>query len=573
MMLPVRYEFFLASALEKVFPDERPMAMDKGARLSCWRGTRASVQLVYYAEPVVPGSRNELRFDLSVEGAPVQPSLRTVELIPVHLAYFEGADDMYLRYEPGLYPDLLKPMQEPIVTPRTHQYHTVWLTFDIPEDVAPGQYDVKVTAKARPIDDSPTGKPFVTREAEGLAFTNTFTLNVCKAVMPEQTLIHTEWFHCDCLCQYYGVKAMSEDFWRITENFISRAVHHGINMILTPIFTPPLDTGVGKERMTIQLVDVGVKDGSFTFDFSKLERWLDICRRHGAGYLEIPHFFTQWGATATPKIVATIDGREQRIFGWDIPATSIMYRAFLEELIPQLQAVLEKHGYDKQHVYYHVSDEPKLDQLEDYKAARAVITDLLEGCPIIDALSNVEFYHEGVVEHPVPANNHIKPFLDAQVKDLWTYYCCGQGHTVPNRFIAMPSARNRIMGTLMYHNNIVGFLQWGYNFYNSRCSGHPIDPFTQPDNEYAYPAGDSFIVYPGPNGEPLDSLRAEVQYDGFLDMRALQLLESVAGRKAAGKALFKGITEELSFDDYPREDDYLLALRERVADAIDAALS
>ena len=572
-MLPVRYEFFLASALEKVFPNERPAVMAEGSRLSCWRGTRASVQLVYFAEPVDTCLRTNLRFDIQAEGAPVQPTLRTVELIPVHLPAFETADDMYLRYEPGLFPDLLQPMDEPIVTPHLHQYHSVWLTFDVPADAEPGLYTVKVTAKARYFDESPTGKPEISPEAEGLAFTNTFTLNVCRAEMPEQKLIHTEWFHSDCLCHYYGVEAMSEEFWQIAENFISRAAKHGINMILTPIFTPPLDTAVGKERLTVQLIDISAKDGHFTFDFTKLDRWLAICRKSGVRYLEIPHFFTQWGATATPKIVATIDGREHRLFGWDMPATSMMYRAFLEELIPALQEALERNGYDKQHVYYHVSDEPNIDQLPAYRAARAVITDLLEGCPIIDALSNVEFYHQGVVEHPVPSNDHIKPFLEAKVKDLWTYYCCGQGNIVPNRFIAMPSARNRIMGPLMYYNNIVGFLQWGYNFYNSRCSGHPINPFMQPDNDYAYPAGDSFIVYPGPDGAPLDSLRAEVQYDGFLDMRALQLLETVAGRDAAEKALFEGITEAMAFDDYPRDASYLLALRERVADAIDAAVN
>ena len=30
------------------------------------------------------------------------------------------------------------------------------------------------------------------------------------------------------------------------------------------------------------------------------------------------------------------------------------------------------------------------------------------------------------------------------------YYCCAQSSLVPNRFFAMESARNRIMGVLMY---------------------------------------------------------------------------------------------------------------------------
>lgn len=571
-MLPIRYEFFLASALEKVFPAVRPAEMADGSRLTAWRGTRASVQLVYHA--VADGgmpSFNDMRFDISVTGAPCEATLRRVDLTPVQLPVFETADEFYLDYNPGLYPDVLTPMEEAVIVPRLRQYRSIWLTWDIPADATPGAYDVSVIAKARAIDDI-SGKTIVYEGADELVFTQHLTLNIARAELPEQTLIHTEWFHTDCLCDYYGVEAMSKEYWRITENYIQEATHLGINMLLTPVFTPPLDTDIGAERPTIQLIDITVQNGEFRFDFAKLERWLSLCRKHNVKYLEIPHFFTQWGAKATPKIVATIDGREQRIFGWDIPATSIMYRAFLEDLIPRLRAKLTEQGYDEAHVYYHVSDEPHLDQLDDYNAARNVILDLLDGCPIIDALSNFEFYEQGIVKHPIPANNHVQPFIDAKVPDLWTYYCCGQGHTVPNRFLAMPSARNRIMGALMYANNIVGFLQWGYNFYYARHSRYLIDPYQTADGDMTWPAGDPFIVYPGKDGMPVESIRAEVQYDGFVDMRALQLLESLAGREAAEAILRSGTDTALTFDDYPREAGYLIALRERIADAIDAAL-
>ena len=37
----------------------------------------------------------------------------------------------------------------------------------------------------------------------------------------------------------------SEDFWRICENYVRAMVRRGINMLLTPVHTPPLDTAVG----------------------------------------------------------------------------------------------------------------------------------------------------------------------------------------------------------------------------------------------------------------------------------------------------------------------------------------
>ena len=37
---------------------------------------------------------------------------------------------------------------------------------------------------------------------------------------------------------------------------MDNAVAHGVNLLYTPLFTPPLDTQVGGERTTVQLVDV-----------------------------------------------------------------------------------------------------------------------------------------------------------------------------------------------------------------------------------------------------------------------------------------------------------------------------
>ena len=128
------------------------------------------------------------------------------------------------------------------------------------------------------------------------------TVNVIDAQLPRQTLIHTKWFHTDCLSTYYGVEVFSEEYWRIVENFAQKAVQRGINMLLTPIHTPPLDTRVGSERPTVQLVDVYVNEqGAYSFGFEKLYRWVEMCKRCGVQYYEMAHLFTQWGAKHAPK--------------------------------------------------------------------------------------------------------------------------------------------------------------------------------------------------------------------------------------------------------------------------------
>src|SRR5699024_9999294 len=196
----------------------------------------------------------------------------------------------------------------------------------------------------------------------------------------------------------------------------------------------------------------------------------------------------------------------------------------------------------------------------------------LSDYPIIDALSNIEFYKEGIVKRPIPCSNNIEPFLEAEVPDLWTYYCVSQYRDVSNRFIAFPSARNRILGMQLYKYDIAGFLHWGYNFWYSQLSvNQNLNPFLVTDADQGFPAGDGFVVYPGEDG-PIVSLRFEVFHDAFQDLRALKLLESYIGKEEVISLLEEGLEQEITFKEYPHDDAWLLNKRQQINEKIKAAL-
>lgn len=114
--------------------------------------------------------------------------------------------------------------------------------------------------------------------------------------------------------------------------------------------------------------------------------------------------------------------------------------------------------------------------MDSYARAAALLREELEGCSIIDALSDYAFYEKGLLQRPVPSIDHLAPFLDHGVRPLWTYTCCAQSRDVSNRFMAMPSCRTRILGTQLYLYRIEGFLQWGYNFWYSSIPAMPSTP-------------------------------------------------------------------------------------------------
>ena len=121
------------------------------------------------------------------------------------------------------------------------------------------------------------------------------------------------------------------------------------------------------------------------------------------------------------------------------------------------------------------------------------------------------------------------------------------------------------MGTQMYYYGVEGFLHWGFNFYFSQLSRYPVDPYKCTDSGLAFPAGDPFIVYPGKNGMPEDSIRHEVFTEGLQDQRALQLLETKMPREKIMKELDKlSPDSKMSMANYPRGEKNMLAVRKKI---------
>lgn len=531
------------SSLQRVFLDGRCDLTEHNCD-SVLKGERYSYQIAYKS--------SEKFFAEIVIDSPLSQfiTVRSVGNVPSELPVYESDCEFCERNEPGLFPDVLFPIENNRVLIKRQNYYALWITVDLPKDTDAGDYEIKIKLK---------------KDGETIS-ENIFGLHVINAVLPEQKLIYTQWFHSDSIANYYKIPVFCEKFWALVESFIKAAVHTGVNMLLTPVFTPPLDTEIGGERLTVQLVDVKLENGKYSFGFDRFIRWVRLAQKCGIKYFEISHLFSQWGAKYTPKIVAEVNGSQKRIFGWETSADSIEYVEFLSAFIPQLIKVIRSLGIEKS-TFFHISDEPNEDQIESYSRSKSTVAPLLEDFPIIDALSDYSFYESGIINNPIPCINDIESFIEKGFPHPWTYYCCGQGGKLSNRFFGMPLSTTRIIGFQFFKYGIEGFLQWGFNFYNSQYSLRSIDPFAVTDADSAFPSGDSFTVYPGKSGA-IESVRSEVFFQALQDMRALTLLCDRIGKKrtiAAVEADFGIIT----FFDYPRGTEKMLKLRKSVNNYLD----
>lgn len=549
----------IVSSLEKAFADTSISDYKSLERISALRGERLSVQLLFSfttdeqtphfftrrTEPIISGNLSKYA------------GIRDIRHVPVILTHNAmGYDDNMLRVKPGLFPDVLTPLNYGgKVSLSFDSLFSAWIEINIPKDIEVGVSTLTVSLDF----------------GDGIKSESSVEIEVIGATLPDEDIYFTQWFHADCIAQYYEVPVWSDKHWAAVENFARVAANNGINVLLTPVFTPPLDTAVGGERLTTQLIGVTVEDGKYTFDFTLLDKWIAMCDRVGIKYLEISHFYTQWGAAHAPKIMATVNGEYKRIFGWDTDATSDEYRTFLRQFLTELLSHLKENGNDKRCIF-HISDEPGIDHLESYRAAKANIADLLEGYKIMDALSNIDFYKTGVLENPIPSSNHIEPFLAEGIKGLWTYYCVSQWDKVSNRYHSMPACRNRSIGMQMYKFNIEGFLHWGYNFYNNQFSEDPINPYLESQADQAFPGGDSCSVYPGRSGECLESMRLKVFFEALQDIKAMKLCEKLYSHDEVVAAIEEAFGSEIRFDVCAKSSEQMLNVREKINSMIKAKI-
>lgn len=537
----------IISPLIKVFPDQELEAKEY-VRASALGGEYFELQIAYYSEYTQMGLSLKVESDLKdITFGMVGYAVSEMPSYPDHDAYI-------LRDTPGIYPDpiyMVTGNRDIEVVGK--QWRSIYVTVKADADCA-GEHEIC----------------FCFEDEDGTKQTSVnFCLEIIGKNLPKQKTIHTEWFYFDCLATYYQTEVFSDKHWELLENYIKNYAEHGMNMVLTPLFTPALETAVGGERPTVQLVDVELENGVYCFDFKQLVRWFRLCRKYGIEYFELSHFYTQWGAHNAPKIIATVDGVQKQIFGWDTDAHGEEYKKFLAAFIPELITVVEKEGL-KGKCYFHISDEPFDEIFDVYKNASIMLKTLTGDYPIMDALSEYRFYEEGLLDMPVVSSDHIHNFIEKGVEHLWVYYCCAQMSEVSNRSFNMSGSRTRIIGAQMYKFGIEGFLHWGYNhWYSGRSMNQKLNPYLVSDAGHAFPSGDAFLVYPHPYGEtvPVNSIRIKYMRQAMQDIRALELLESYIGREK-----IMGLLEEnsisMDFRHYERGDEWILEMRERINDAL-----
>lgn len=459
---------------------------------------------------------------------------------------------------PGYVPDPLFPDLTVHAGPR--ETHAFWITVAVPVGAAPGAYGVTVVVSAADrtaaLPEGGSGQAPRGVSGEPVAAL-TATMIVHAAILPaRRDFPVSHWLHADTLCDWYRVEPFGEPFWRILALYLANMAAHGQDTVYVPLCTPPLD-GV---RRPMQLLGVERLGEQYYFDWALVRRWVREAQAAGLSRFEWTHLASQWGARHAIRIFEGHGADEMLLWPAETAATGEAYRAFLAQFLPAFERFLRSEGL-LERSFFHLSDEPHGDEHRaSYRAARTMLRDLAPWMPVMDALSDISFAQEGLVDTPAALVDVASDFTRGGFP-AWAYFCCVPRGRFLNRLLDTPLPKIRMSGWLFYRMGMRGFLHWGYNYWYRSQTTDLIDPYRVADGgawpDWAF--GDPFVVYPGPVG-PIDSLRWEVFAESLQDYALLQ---------AALPPDAHELDEIRDFADFPRSSAWIAARRRQLLETLD----
>jgi len=535
--------FWLETSLNRVFPTSPP-GHRRDIQLIAPRNGRVSFQACVRNDRTWP-----LDMECSVSGADdLRIQVRREGFVPQwnYTADTPRSELDGQGFVPGLVPDPLIPEHKALVGPFGSQ--PFWITIQVPANVKPGIRNLKIHFKSPVLD-----KDVVLTAAVQIS---------SLVLKPRSDFPVTHWWCADAIYDWYKETPFGDDWFHTVRPYLTDMIDHGCDVILVPMFYARREI---VERPP-QLLIVNEKDGKYEFDWSRVQRFVELAKQCGFKKFEWPHFWSykvdpSKASVDTPtRIYTWKNGKASLLWPKDTEATGPIYRGFLEQFLPEFKQFLQKEGI-LESSYFHLSDEPggNAKDIENYRNARELLRTLAPWMKVMDAMSDIRYGRDkGLIDIPVPAVHAAQAYIDEKIPH-WVYYCMGPRGPYLNRFFDTPLAKIRMSGWLFYHLNARGFLHWGYNYwYVMDLSFNPktqvlVDPFTDgaagtSAGGGGSPYGDAFVVYPGTNG-PIDSIRWEVFAESLQDYAILQ--------SAKIKPDDSMLSDIKSYADFPKHEDWI----------------
>ena len=357
----------------------------------------------------------------------------------------------------------------------------------------------------------------------GETITIPVSLKVYSVQVPplEKSEFHmVNWIIYKSLAKQHNVEFCTKEYGNILSEYLKNEIDMRTDYLMIPRGEPIYD-------------DQGVV---IDFDFTHAEFVGNMAIQHGFKYIMggFVARFEEWD-------------QPDHFLLWDrkIGVTSVEGYRQLKIYFNAVRKCVERNGWGE-HYMQCLVDEPQFPNSLAYRALSGICRKHIPGIVIHDPVETTDI--AGALDIWVVKQAIYEKYLETYQKlqamgeEMWIYTCGFPTGKTMNRVIDLPLTVSRLPMWMCYKYNCPGFLHWGYNEHNSNIRE---DTNFHPDDIYTYPAGNSFVVYPGDN-RPWYSVRGHLQRAGAYDYELLNIL----GKKDKAKAL--AIIDKIcrTFDDY-----------------------
>ena len=258
------------------------------------------------------------------------------------------------------------------------------------------------------------------------------------------------------------------------------------------------------------------RDGTWRFDYTNFDKYVELALRCG-----ITDAITCYTPVSWQNRYRYVDEATGEYVHAQWSPTSEEFESFWLVFLKDLEAHLKQRGWFER-TYLGVNENP----IPDTKAAIAMIKRANPKWKITYAghwhtqLSELLDDYCVIINHG-PSSEAIRQRRQ-QGQTTTFYVCCGPAR--PNNFTFSPPAESTWMGWHTAAKGYDGFLRWAYD-------GWTADPLHD-TRHVNWPAGDCWLVYPGPRS----SIRFERLREGIVDHEKIRILRQLLGRRDAAAA-------------------------------------
>ncbi len=459
-----------------------------------WRGERVHAQvLVWSKKPVAQLRAEPAALTKSESAAAISPTAIRIRFVryvlsELPLGSIKSHCSEIDQKSAFLVPDLLHPEERFDVPGSTTR--PVWITIDVPRDAPPGVYRGTVRLKAENGLDQPLS----------------LQLEVQPGLVPRPA----DWaFRVDfwqnpwAVAHQHRVAPWSEAHLAILRDHLRALADMGQTYVSAYITHSPWkdDTYVPDGTMVEWIRH---PDGAFTFDYRIFDTYVELAL--SCGIDDAISCFTMLPWNGRVRYLDKATGN----YVWATWATdSPEYAKFWSAFLPDLRKHLTRRGWFKK-TYLEINERSLEDTLRAMKIARSDSPEW--------KLTYAGNHHAELVEpiddlctvlgSETPGTDLAARRRRGQTSTF--YVCCVP--PLPNNFPFSPPVENVWMGWHAAAKEMDGFLRWAWDNW-------PANPSLD-SRHVRFPAGDTFLVYPG----PLASIRMELLRQGFVDFEKVRIV-------------------------------------------------